>query len=112
MRFEFILRVLPSDGGIAPRLGKVEQHRLLEELEPLNLLDGALGRFHLVEHDEGLALGLEVRLGDEIDDIAVFREYFRQRFFELVDFNPLLQVANLRWVNHGPVGIGQHSYHT
>ena len=73
----------------------------------MNLLDGSLGRFHLIEYYEGLALGLEVRLGDEIDDIAVFREDLRQRFFELVDFDPLLQVANLRQVNGGRVRIGQ-----
>lgn len=73
----------------------------------MDLLDGALGRFHIIEHDEGLALGLEVRLGDEIDDIAVFREDVRQGFFELVDFDPLLQVANLRYVNRSSIRIGQ-----
>lgn len=72
MGFEFVVGVLPADGGVASRLREVEEHRLLEELEALDLLDGALGGFYFVEDDESLALGLEVRLGDEVDDIAVF----------------------------------------
>ena len=38
-----LLRIsLPQNRGITPRLGIVEDHGLVKELEALNLLDGSL----------------------------------------------------------------------
>lgn len=59
----------------------VQQHRLIEQLEPLDLLNCPLSGFSLIKDYESLAFCFEVRLGDEFYDIAVFREDFREGFF-------------------------------
>lgn len=58
----------------------VQQHRLIEQFKPLDLLDRPLGSFGLVKNYESLAFRFEVRLGNEFDDIAVFREDFGESF--------------------------------
>lgn len=65
----------------------VQQHRLVEQFEPLNLLDRPLGGFGLVKDYESLTFRFEVSLSDKFDDIAVFREDFGEGFFKLVRFD-------------------------
>ena len=58
----------------------VQQHRLIKQFESLDLLDRPFGSFGLVKDYESLAFRSEVRLSDQFDDIAVFREDFREGF--------------------------------
>ena len=67
--------------SIAPRSRIVQQHRLIEQFEPLNFFNGSLGGFGFVKDNESLAFRFEVRLGDEFDDIAVFREDLGESLF-------------------------------
>lgn len=83
------------DGGIAARPGQGELHGLLEQLEALDLLDGAEGRLGLVEDDKGLALGLEVRLGDDVDDVAVLGEDDLEGLAQRLRLDALLEVADV-----------------
>lgn len=55
----------------------VQVHGLIKQFEPLDLLDCPLGSFGLIEDYESLAFGFDIRLGDQFDNIAVFREDFR-----------------------------------
>ena len=84
MHFEILLGPFLLHGGIAPGLRVVEHHRLLKQLESLNILYGSFRGLHFVEHHECLPLGLEVLLRDEIDDGTVFGEDSGQGFFELI----------------------------
>ena len=45
MRLELVVRRLSLDGGIALCLCKVEYHRLVKKLEPLNFLNRVAGSF-------------------------------------------------------------------
>lgn len=55
---------------IAPRLRQGDLHRLAEQVEAIDLLCSLLGRLWVVEDDEGLALCLQVGLGNDVDDIS------------------------------------------
>lgn len=79
--------------GIAAGAGEGELHGSAEQLEALDVVDGFLGCVDGVEDDEGLALGLEVGLGYDVDDVAIFGEQLGQGLLELLDLDRLLEVA-------------------
>lgn len=83
------------DGGIASGPGQCDLHWLLEELEPLDLFDGLDGGLGVVEDHKCLALGLQVLLGDNVDDISIFGEDGLERLSERLRLDALLQVADV-----------------
>lgn len=62
------------DGSIASRPCYRQAHWLFENVEPLQVPDGSLRGLGVVEDNESLAFCPKVCLGNDIDDIAVFRE--------------------------------------
>lgn len=90
-------------GSIALCSCIVQQHRLIEQFEPLDLLDCPLGSLSLIKDYESLAFCFEVRLGDKFDDIAVFREDFGKGFFELVRFDTFFQILDLYYTSVCPI---------
>jgi len=95
VHLQLVRTTLPQHRRIAPRLGVVQDHRLLEELEAVDLLDRAPRRLDVVEHDERLALGPQVRLGHDVYNIAELGEDLLERQLHLVDLHPVVQVADL-----------------
>lgn len=93
MTLELLLVAEALDGSIAAGASKGELHGPAEEVEALDVVDGLLGGLDGVEDDEGLALGLEVGLGHDVDDLAILGEQLRQGLLELGDLDRLLQVA-------------------
>ena len=100
MNLQFILPTLSQNRRIAPRLGEIQHHRLIKEVEPIDLINGIRSRLNAVEDDKCLALGLQIGLRDDVNDVAIFREDFLKRFFQLVDFDSFFEVADLveSWV--------------
>lgn len=95
MRVKLVLVARLEDGGVAPGPRQRQVHGLLEQLEALDLVDGGLGGFRLVEDDKGLALGLEVGLGHDVDDVAVLGEDGAQGLLENVGLDALFEVAHV-----------------
>lgn len=63
------------DGGVAPCPSESKLHGFVEELEALDLLYSLKSGLGLVEDDEGLALCLHVRLGDDVDDVTILGKH-------------------------------------
>jgi hypothetical protein len=103
VRVKLVLVAGLEDGGVAPGSGQRQVHGLLEQLEALDLVDGGLGGLGLVEDDKGLALGLEVGLGDDVDDVAILGEDGAQGFLEDVGLDALFEVAHVNAVGGGQV---------
>jgi hypothetical protein len=82
-------------GGIAAGARQGELHRLLEKLKALNLVDGCLCRLGLVEDDKGLALGLQVGLGHDVDHVAILGEDGAQGLLERLGLDALLQIPDV-----------------
>lgn len=95
MHVKLVLVARLEDGGVAPGPRQRQVHGLLEQLEALDLVDGGLGGFRLVEDDKGLALGLEVGLGHDVDDVAVLGEDGAQGLLENVGLDALFEVAHV-----------------
>ncbi len=70
VRLELLGRAVGRDRRVTARLGYGQAHGLVKQREAVDLVDGLLGARRRVEHDKRLALGLEVRLGDDVDDLA------------------------------------------
>jgi hypothetical protein len=90
---KFLLIASLDHGGIASGARHGNVHRLLEELEALHIFDGCLRRLRAVENDKGLALGLEVRLGHNVNHVAILGEDGAQGLFERLGLDALLEVA-------------------
>lgn len=106
-----VARALDSDVAASTRQGEV--HGLVEELEALDLLDRFQSRLLVVEDDKRLALGLEIALGDDIDDIAVLGKDDLEGFLERLGLDALFKVAHVDPVNGIllaglAVGLGMH----
>lgn len=101
VKLVFVARL--HDGGVAARPRQRNLHRLVEQREALHLLDGRQGRLGLVEDHKGLALGLEVRLGHNVDHAAIFREDGAQRLLERLWLDALLEVAHVDPAKRGLV---------
>lgn len=61
----------------------------------MDVVNGLLGALNRVEDYERLALGLEIGLGHDVDDLAILGEEFRQGLGELWDLDRLLEVADI-----------------
>lgn len=96
MSIKFLRTSLSQDRRIAPRLRIIQHHRLLEQFEAIHLLDGASCRINRVKDNERLALGLQVFLGDYLDDGTIFLEDLLQSFFQLVDLDAFFKIADLK----------------
>lgn len=82
-----------------PRHGQA--HRLIKEREPVDLVDGFLRGGGAVEHDKRLALGFEVRLGDDVNDLPEFGKDGAQRFGKRFGLDALLEVLDIDSVMGG-----------
>ena len=80
MCLEVFCAALPLHRGVAFSPCIIQQHRLIEQLKPLDLLDRSLSSFGLVKDYKSLAFRFEVRLGDNVNDIAVLGENFGEGF--------------------------------
>jgi hypothetical protein len=97
------------DGGVAAGAGQGDLHGLLEQLEALDLLDGALGGVGAVKDDKGLALGLQVRLGDNVDDGAILGEDGLERGTQRLGLDALLEVAHVHTAHKRARTAGQYN---
>jgi len=82
-------------GGIAAGAGQGELHGLVKELEALDVVDGGEGGLGGVEDNKGLALGLEVRLGDNVNHVAILGKDGAQGLLERLGLDALLEVADV-----------------
>ena len=101
MVLELVLVACALHRGVAPGAGPSNLHGLVKELEAVGFVDGLLGRLGVLEDDEGLALGLQVRLGDDFDDVAILGEDSLQRGLERLGLHALLEVAHIDTVRAG-----------
>lgn len=99
MRVKLLLVAGLHHGGIAPGASQRDHHRLVEQLEALHLLDGCHGRLRVLEHDKGLALGLQICLGHDIDHVTIFGEDGAQGLLEGFRFDALLEIAYVNPAN-------------
>ena len=82
-------------GGIAARAGQCQHHGLVEDDEPLRLLDGRLCRRGILVHDKRLALCAQVRLGHNVDNGAKLGKDGFQGGAQRLGLHALLQVAHV-----------------
>lgn len=61
-------------GSIALLAGERDLDRVVEEVEAVGLVDSLQSSLGAVVDDEGLALGLEVGLCDDLEDVSEFGE--------------------------------------
>lgn len=95
MPLKLLLVPLPLNRRITPRLRKVHLHRLPKQLEILDLLDRLLRARHIAEHHKRLPLRLQVGLGHDVDDLAVFTQELGERLLEGVDLDGLFEVLDV-----------------
>lgn len=90
--FKFFLTAIHLDSLVASAARQRDLHRLAEELESINLLNSASCAFGIIENDESLTLGLQILLGNDIDDVAELREYCPQGIRQSLELDALFQV--------------------
>ena len=100
MCLQLLRTALFQNRRITSRLRIIQDHGFFEELEPINFFDGVCSGLNIVKDNECLPLCFEVSLCDDLDYGAVFGEELCQSFLELVNFDALLQVADLCSVQH------------
>lgn len=74
MSLQFIISALAQDSRITLRLRIVQDHRLIEELETVHILNRASRGLHAIEDNERLPLRLQIPFGDNLNDIAELGE--------------------------------------
>lgn len=89
---------------VAPGPRQRDLHRLVEEIKPVGLLDGAARRVGVVVDYERLALRLEVRLGHDVDDVSELGEDGVQGLLQGLGLDALLDVADIDTVRRGDKG--------
>lgn len=104
MLLKLVLVAGAQHSRIAPRAGEGDNHGLLEELEALDLVDGLCSGLWVFKDDKGLALGLEVRLGDNVDNLSIVGEDGGQGLLEGLGLDPFFEVANIDTVVLGTRG--------
>jgi len=103
VRVELVLIARLENCGITAGACQGNLHRLIEEFEALDLLNGGVCRFGLVEDDKGLALGLEVCLGHDVDHVSILREDCAQGLLERLGFDALFQITDVHAMNYPSV---------
>lgn len=96
VHFELLLVPFALHRDITFGLCIVDYHRLVEELEALDLLQGQRSRFFAVIDYECLTLRLEVLLRDDFEDSSKLGEDFFERYLQLVDLDALFEISDLR----------------
>lgn len=81
---------------LGPRQGDLD--RLVEEVEAIGLVDRLERGLGAVVDDEGLTLGLEVRLGDDVDDVAELGEDGVEGGLERLRLDALLEIPHVHAV--------------
>ena len=99
VRVKLLLVASPEDGCVAPSPGEREVHGFVKELEALDLVDGGLGRFWVLKNNESLALGLQVRLGDDVDDVSILGENGTECLLERFRLDALLEITHVNTVD-------------
>lgn len=99
VNFKCVGTRLDLHGLVAPRPRDGHLHRLLEELESVDLLDRILGALQVVKDHEGLALGLEILLGYNVDDIAKLGEDDPQLVDDGFDLDPFFEILHVDTVS-------------
>lgn len=87
---------LPLDRLVAVGLRARNLHGLAVQLEAVHVLHSIERALLAVEHDKRLSLALQRTLCDYVEDGAVVLEHARERLLHGVDFDPLLEVVDLR----------------
>lgn len=95
MNLQLLGACFPHDSRVAFRLRVIQNHRFVEQFETIDLVNRTCGRFDIVEDNECLTFRLQVGLGDDFEDVSIFREDLLQRFFELIDLDALLEISDL-----------------
>lgn len=95
VRLKGLGAVLLLDRRIAPTLGELDCHRFVVQVEALEHLHGLGGLIGGVVDDEGLTAGLEVLLGDDVDDLAKLAEDLLQAVDERRDLDLLVEVLDI-----------------
>lgn len=92
---KLVLVPIANHGRIALGPGDGEVHGLVPELEALDVLDGLGDGFGVVVDDKGLALGLEVLLGHDVNDVAIVGEDDLERVDQVGELDALLEVPHV-----------------
>jgi hypothetical protein len=87
---ELVTTTFPLNCRVALSLRIGQHHGLVKEIEAVDFVNSAGSGFDVVKDDEGLALGLEIGLCDDLYDGSIFREDLLQGGFQLVDFDSLV----------------------
>lgn len=95
MHLKLLGSPLAHNRCIAPRLCEIQHHGFPQQIETVYLLDGARGGFDVVKHNKRLPFRLQVLLGDDVDDLAIFGEDRAERLLQLVDLDSFFEVADL-----------------
>lgn len=90
VRLELLGRAVQLNRLVAARLGHGHAHGLVKQREAVDLVDGLLGLGRRGKDDKRLALGLEVRLDDDVDDLAKLGEDGAQRLGQRLGLDALL----------------------
>ena len=70
-------------------------HGLAENLEALDLLNRVGGRLCVLKDDKSLSFSLQVRLGDDLENISILGEDGGEGRFQGVNLDALLEVADV-----------------
>lgn len=90
MSLQFIISTLTQYRSVTLCLRIIQDHRLIEEIEAIHLLNSASRGIHAIEDNESLPLGLQILFGDNLNHIAELGEDLLQGDFQLLNLNALL----------------------
>lgn len=92
---ETLLTILLLHRSIGPALCERELHLLSKQLEVLKQLQCLGCLIHAVEYYESLPFGLDILLGDDIDDGASIGESVAEFLDEFGNLDLLVEIAGL-----------------
>lgn len=81
--------------NIAFGLCELQVHRLIEQIESLNILDCLCCGSWIFEDYESLSFPLQTALGYDVEDGAIFAEDLAQVFNQIGDLDALFKIADL-----------------
>lgn len=95
VRLHLLRRAGLLHAGVAAHARQRQYHGLIEQHEALGLFDGALCGVRVVKGNKSLALGAQVRLGDNVDNGAELREDGVEGVAQRLRLDALLEVAHV-----------------